>query len=669
MDIVVGLVIIVLLATFVLFLGQRFRVPSIVCFLLIGMLAGPYGLSVLGDQSTIETIGEIGVILLLFTIGLEFSFEKLLGAWRICVIGGAIQVVTTITVAAVVMSFNGLRFAEAVFFGFLLSLSSTAIVMKVLQERGEVETVSGRTLLGILIFQDLAIIPMILVAPLLLGNSITSVSSLPLAVTKVITIFAILIVAAGWIVPAILFRVAKYRNRELFFFTIAAICFAVAWLTYEAGLSYSLGAFVAGLIIGESEFSIDAMSNIIPLRDIFAAIFFVSIGMLLDTSVLLTNYSIILTIVLIILVVKVMTGWLSASVLGLPLRVSIFTGLALAQIGEFSFVLAKSGLDLGLVPDGPYQYFLAAAIITMAMTPFVMNAAPAITSVVARIAPRRIVEIGSGHYSPEQQEARLQDHLIIIGYGMTGKSAAQAAAIAGIPYAVIDLDPDVIRVGQKDDPDHRFFFGDAAYEEVLVHAGIEKARGVVVAVSEQDAIPQIVHAARKKTSSAYILVRTRYLRDVKRILDLGADEVIPEEFETSVEIFGRILARYLSGTSELDRFVSRVRENTYIPFAKENTSLKDTGIPGNLQDLRFRVFPVVPGSLVIGKTPEELNFRKKYGIISLVMRRENNGVILLEENRKIDSYDDMILFGSESEIENLSPLFSGTGNGTDSGSQ
>ncbi|MEN6610267.1 MAG: cation:proton antiporter, partial [Methanoregulaceae archaeon] len=577
-------------------------------------------------------------------------------------VGGAIQVCTTIAVAAFVMSLNGLRFPEAVFFGFLISLSSTAIVMKVLQERGEVETVSGRTLLGILIFQDLAIIPMILVAPLLLGTSTTSVNSLPLAVSKVITILAILVVSAGWIVPALLYRVAKYRNRELFFFTIAGICFAVAWLTYEAGLSYSLGAFVAGLIIGESEFSIDAMSNIIPLRDIFAAIFFMSIGMLLDTSVLLTHYTIIISIVLVILFVKILTGWLSTAVLGLPLRVSIFTGLALAQIGEFSFVLAKSGLDLGLVPDGPYQYFLAAAIITMAMTPFVMNSAPAVTNFISRVAPRRIVEIGSREEQPEKQEQDLTDHIIVIGYGMTGKSAAHAAFIAGIPYAVIDMDPEIIRTGQKEDPGHRFFFGDGTYEEVLVHAGIEKARAVVIAVSGQDAIPQIVHAAREKSPSAFILVRTRYVRDVKRILELGADEVVPEEFGTSVEVFARVLAKYIVSREDMDRFVNRIRGSTYLPFARisPGNSLED--FTEKFRNFRFHTLHVAPAAMVAEKTLSELDFRKKYGIVVFALRRGDSTLSFLDNDMRIHGNDDLILFGSDSDIQSLRPLFAGADN-------
>ncbi|MFA6224745.1 MAG: cation:proton antiporter [Methanoregula sp.] len=342
MDVILALVCLGLLTIALLTAGVHFKIPSIVCLLIIGILAGPYALSILTDQTTIETMGEIGVILLLFAIGLDFSFEKLLGAWRTVIIGGGLQVVTTIVAASSLMYFaRGLQFTEAVFFGFLVSLSSTAIVMKVLQERGEVETISGRTLLGILIFQDLAIIPMILITPLLIGSGGPSYESLPFHVAKVIGIFTILIVSTRWVVPWFLYRVTKQRNRELFIFSVAGTCFTVAWLTNAAGLSYSLGAFVAGLIISQSEFSLDAVSNIIPFRDVFSAIFFISIGMLLDPSVIFTRYEIIFTLVTIILVVKVVTGTFAATILGMPVRVAVFTGLALAQIGEFSFVLAK----------------------------------------------------------------------------------------------------------------------------------------------------------------------------------------------------------------------------------------------------------------------------------------------------------------------------------------
>jgi monovalent cation:H+ antiporter-2, CPA2 family len=607
MEVILAVLCLGVLAIALLAAGLYFKIPGIVCFLVIGVLAGPYALSIVTDQPTIETIGEIGVILLLFAIGLEFSFKKLLESWRVVIIGGILQVMTTIIAASSLMYFlRGLHFTEAVFFGFLVSLSSTAIVMKVLQERGDVETVPGRTLLGILIFQDLAIIPMILLTPILIGSGGPSYDSIPLQLAKVIGIFAILIVSARWAVPWFLFHVAKQRSRELFVFSVAGICFAVAWLTNTAGLSYSLGAFVAGLIIGESEFSIDAVSNIIPFRDVFAAVFFISIGMLLDPRVILTNYEIVFTLVAVILVVKTITGAFAASVLGMSSRVAVFVGLALAQIGEFSFVLAKSGLGSNLIGTGPYQFFLAGAIITMAATPFTMNAAPIITGLFYRVFPSCKPHVGKDGEATGTPEP-LHDHLIIAGYGVNGRSVARAAEIIGMPYIAIDLDPEVIRREPADGGSKCILFGDASSEEILGHAGIERARSMVIVISEQDVIPRIVHLARTLSPKIHIMVRTRHVSDVRHLIGLGADEVIPDEFETSAWIFSRVLADSTLQEREIHEMVQKISGNRSRLFIRhpEGSGSVSQDTDETFGSLSIHNLLVADGAHVIGRTLDE----------------------------------------------------------------
>ncbi|MFA5416649.1 MAG: cation:proton antiporter, partial [Methanoregula sp.] len=463
MEFMLAGVCVLLLSVILLYLGQRFRLPSIVSFLVIGMLVGPFGFAIITDQGVIDTIGEIGIILLLFTIGLEFSFQKLLRSWRTVIIGGMVQVCITIIAITLITRLFRMPFNEALIFGFIVSLSSTAIVMKILQEKGEVDTLQGRTLLGILIFQDLAIIPMMLVLPLLAGNGNLDLSTLPLQVGKVAFIILVILVMARWIIPAFLFRVAREKNRELFLITIAGICIVIAYLTNEAGLSFTLGAFIGGLIIGESDYNIDALSHIIPFRDVFAAIFFLSIGMLLDTRTVVANYEYVTLIVIVIIVVKILTGAFSAAVLGMPTRICVFTGFALCQIGEFSFVLAKTGLDSTLIPVGVYQVFLAGAIITMALTPFTMNAAPGFVDWLYRVVPRRFVNKKAVVETPNPEE-ELANHIVIAGYGISGKSVAQAATIAGIPYMVIELNPEIIQRERSRFRPH-FIFGDAVQRE------------------------------------------------------------------------------------------------------------------------------------------------------------------------------------------------------------
>jgi monovalent cation:H+ antiporter-2, CPA2 family len=652
MDMILAVVCLGILTISLLVLGLRFGVPSIVCFLVIGILAGPYALSIVTDQTAIEEIGEIGVILLLFAIGLEFSFKTLIESWRTVIIGGTLQVTTTILAAASLMYLlRDIRFSEAVFFGFLVSLSSTAIVMKVLQERGQVDTVSGKTLLGILIFQDLAIIPMILITPLLIGSETPSYDSIPLQVAKVVGILVILIVSARWVVPWILYRVARQRSRELFIFSVAAICFAVAWLTNTAGLSYSLGAFVAGLIIGESEFSIDAVSNIIPFRDVFAAIFFMSIGMLLDPGVLFTRTDIVITLLAIILVAKAVTGTLTAAFLGLPVRVAVFVGLALSQIGEFSFVLAKSGLGTNLLGEGPYQVFLVSAIITMAATPFSMKAAPAVTDLICRVLPSARPapgEPGGDEPSPET----LRDHIIIVGFGMTGQSVARAAEISGIPYTAIDIDPDVVRREQAAGTAQSIFLGEASHAEVLEHAGIRNARAIVIVISEQDMVPRIIHLARELAPEISIVVRTRHVNDVKELLELGADEVIPEEFETSVRIFSRVLARYTLPESEIDVLVKKITGSGYRMFTRksgrsESLAREFQGVFGNL---RIHTIPLAEGSPLAGLDLQELDAWKTWHLGILAIRRGPATITDLGPDTRVLAGDFLIVYASEESV-------------------
>ena len=659
MEMMLAVVILISLAIALLYIGQHFKLPSIVSFLIIGILVGPFGFALITNQSAIEMVGQIGIILLLFTIGLEFSFEKLLRSWRIVIIGGLVQVCTTIVAITLITSYFKMPFNEALVFGFIVSLSSTAIVMKILQERGEVDTIQGRTLLGILIFQDLAIIPMILITPLLVGSGGPDVEHLPLQMGKVTGLLIIIIIMAKWVIPAFLFRVVRLRNRELFFITIAGICVLIAWLTSEAGLSVTLGAFVAGLIIGESDYNIDALSHIIPFRDVFAAIFFLSIGMLLDTRMVFDNMYWVAFIVLIIIGFKILTGAFAAAVLGMPARVCIFTGFALCQIGEFSFVLAQSGLDGKLIPIALYQLFLASAIITMALTPFAMNASPKAVDIMYRLFPKRLSRKAIENDISEDGIQSLSDHIIIAGYGVTGKSVSRAAELTGIPYVVIDLNPEIIKQ-EKAVRRNRVIFGDAVQEEILEHAGIRRARALVVVVSEEIAIPRIVHRARSLSPSVNIIARTRHIRHAKKLLDLGADEVVSEEFEAAREIFTRALKKYQFPETEITKIVDRLQSWGYGKFIKNaENNQQVSGMDSLLHSMRIHTIFVEPGSTAAGKTLAELELKNRFGIVDYGFRREGKTIMQPDETICLKEGDALILFSSDEKSEEIRPLFSG----------
>jgi len=662
MDFMLALVSIVTLSIVLLYVCQLFKLPGIVSFLIIGMLAGPYGFALITDQSLIDTFGEVGIILLLFTIGLEFSFEKLLRSWRIVIIGGLLQLCTTIVAITFVAYALHVPFRGAMFFGFIISLSSTAIVMKILQERREVDTLQGRTLLGILLFQDLAIIPMMLIVPLFMGTSGPDLNDLPLQVGKVAAILLVVIVLARWVIPALLYRVTRQKSRELFFVTIAGICIIVAWLTNLAGLSLTLGAFVAGLIIGESDYNIDALSHIIPFRDLFASVFFLSIGMLLDTKSILGDPAFIMLILLIVTLIigtKILTGVFAAAVLGMPARICIFTGFALCQVGEFSFVLAKTGLDAKFIPDEVYQIFLASAIITMALTPFAMNAAPRAVEMFYRVMPGRASrDTRKSLPGTEPGEAPV-DHIIIAGYGITGRSVARAAEITGIPYKVIELNPDIIR-REKTARRPFFIFGDAVQEEILEYAGIRDARALVVVVSEQEAIPRIVHKARQLAPDIYIIARTQHIRHSQYLLDLGADEVVSEEFEAAREIFTRALKKYHLPETEIAKIVGKLQSWGYAKFVKNaDTGRTIQGMDTVLLSLRIHMLTVEPNSAAEGKTIADLCLKENFGISEYGLRHENTTVFRPDGNTRLRAGDALIIFTTDQTAGELSPRFSG----------
>ena len=659
MDFMLSLVGIGIISIILLYVGAQYRLPSIVSFLIIGMFAGPYGLAIITDQSMIETMGEIGIMLLLFTIGLEFSFDKLLKSWRIVIIGGLAQLCTTIIAITFAAYIIGIPLQSAIVFGFIISLSSTAIVMKILQERREVDTLQGRTLFGILLFQDLAIIPMLLITPVFMGTGGTDLSDLPGEIVKVALILILIIILAKWVIPKLLYKVASQRNRELFFITVAGICVIVAWLTNQAGLSYTLGAFLAGLIIGESDYNIDALSHIIPFRDIFASIFFLSIGMLLNTKSILSDSSfimLILMIVVLIIGIKILTGMFASVILGMPARVSIITAFALCQVGEFSFVLAQTGLDSNFIPANVYQIFLAAAIVTMALTPFLMNAAPHAVELYYRYAPTRILRDPAGCPSGIAPGRSLTDHIVIAGYGITGKSVARAAEITGIPYMVIELNPDIIR-REKSARRPFFLFGDATQDALLEHAGISDARALVVVVSDPEATPRIIHTARHMNPAIYIIARTQHIRHAQYLLDLGADEVVSEEFEAAKEIFTRALKKYRLPDPEIAKIVSKIQNWGYAKFIKNGNTAPTMGMDTVLLSLRIHMLTVEPGSFADGKTIADLDLKDRYGISDFGVRRDNKTTAQPPLNTSLMAGDAFIIFATDQTAKELGPLF------------
>ena len=652
------LLIIFILAIIVLFLFHRFRIPAIVGFLLTGILVGPHGLGLISSVADVETLAEIGVVLLLFSIGIEFSLKGLLRIKRFLLIGGTLQGILTYVVSFTIVRKLGLPLKESAFIGFLITLSSTAIVLKLLQERAEIDSPHGRTALAILIFQDILVVPIMLATPLLAKAEAISWYTIAVLLAKGVGIILLVFLSSQWIVPKILFQITKTRNRELFLIGVLIICFSVAWLTSQAGLSLALGAFLAGLILSESEYSYQALSNILPFRDVFTSIFFVSIGMLLNINFFIQHAQIILFLAAGVLIIKAIVAGLATLLMGFPLRTAILAGLSLSQVGEFSFVLALVGIEHNVLSQEIYQYFLALALITMTITPFIITMGPTIADILLKVPHPKKLQNGLFPLGPKgafKKPKPLKDHLIIVGFGLNGRNVARAAKTANIPYNIIEMNPQTVRSEYvKGEP---IFFGDASQEMILEHGGIKAARLILIVISDPAATRRITELARRLNPKIHIITRTRYVEEMEPLYSLGANEVIPEEFETSIEIFTRVLAKYLIPRDEIENFITEVRSDGYEMFRSIAKKGVTCGSLPAFPELETTSFRVKENSPIAGKTLVQTELRKKYGVTLLVIYRGSE--ILSNPDGKTILYpnDMVLLLGSPDNLLKVADIF------------
>lgn len=655
------IVVILGLAVLINLLFQRIKVPTILGFLITGIVAGPNGLHLVEASHEVELLAEIGIIFLLFVIGIEFSLKSLASIKNTVFWGGLIQVLGTIGITFGVATWMGLSLQQSVFLGFLFALSSTAIVLKMLQEQGEITTPHGRVAVAILIFQDLIVVPMMLLTPLLGGQAEDPIQELLIMTIKVIGVVAVILLLARYVVPKILTAVVKTKSRELFILTVVVLCFSTAWLTSTAGLSLALGAFFAGLIISESDYSHQATANILPFREIFISFFFVSVGMLLDLEFFMGHLFSIHAIAIGVVLAKMLVIGIAAFVLGYPPRTILIASLTLFQVGEFAFLLASTGMPYGLISDHHYQYFLSVSIITMGATPFLMAyATPIANAVIQAPLPKFIrkrvkVITRQKAQSTVDLEEVCHDHLIIIGYGINGQNVAKTAKQAQIPYVIIDANADAFHLAKE--RGESVVFGDASDETILRHVHVQEARVVVVAISDPQATLNIVQRVRSFTETAYLIVRTRYIREIEQLVRFGADEVIPEEFETSIEIFTRVLKQYMVPVHEIKDFVTRIRAGNYdalrniagLPSMRRN----ELSIP----DMEIATLQVQQGrNKLVGKTLIDSQIRSNYDVTVLTIKRGDNYISEVTPDTEIKQDDVLYVFGRPENVARLNEL-------------
>jgi monovalent cation:H+ antiporter-2, CPA2 family len=613
------LVIIFGVSAFVVFFLQKLKVPSIVGFLIAGVALGPHGFGMIREVREVELLAEVGVILLLFMVGLEISLKSLKRIRSTIIGGGFSQVLLTLlATTAIAYPFLG-KLNASLFTGFLVALSSTAIVMRMLFERAEMDSPHGRLSIGILIFQDLCVVPFMLLTPLLAGHQ-GSFAELLWTLSKSATILFIVIFGARWLVPNILHQIVRTRSRELFVITIILLCLGTALLTSRLGLSLALGAFLAGLVISESEYAYQAISDILPFKESFNGLFFISVGMLMNLRFLGENLATILSVVAMILTLKTLTGFVSVHLLGHPIRVSLQTGLHLAQIGEFSFVLAVAGRSAGLITENLYQLFLSASVLTMILTPFILRASPGISS---WMSSKKLLERLDRMKRKAEKEgfpSRREGHVIIVGFGLNGKNLAEVLKETSVPYVVLEINNDtVIQLKKKGEP---IFFGDGTSPEILRKLGIGTARMLVVAISDPASTRRIVQVARKENARLYIIVRTRYTSEVDDLLKLGANEVIPEEFETSIEIFTKVLHHYQVPKNLMIEQIEKIRSGSYEVLRRMDLPAKN--LPEKCEiliDIDTETYLVNDRSHASARSIKDLRIRTKTGATVIAVKR------------------------------------------------
>lgn len=645
------------LAIIVVFICQRIKVPNIVGFLVTGVLAGPHCLGLVKHVSEVEDLAEIGVVCLLFTIGLEFSLKNLIRIKSLILIGGTIQVGFTIAAGALLAYGMGMPGNMSIFFGFMLSLSSTAIVLKILQQRSETESPHGKLSLAILIFQDVIVVVMILVSPILAGKSSSiGLDLLDLAI-KTVSILLVVVITAKWLAPWFLYQLARLRNQQLFLLGIVLVALGATWLTSAFGLSLALGAFIAGLIVSESDFSERALGNILPFRDLFTSFFFVSIGMLLNISYVVQNAYLVFTAAGIVILVKFITAGSAAIILGLPVRTAVLTGIALCQVGEFAFVLSETGSVLGLIDKDSYQLFLGLSVITMLATPFLIASGERLASVALSLPLPGVIRNGFSRGDSMEDAPKQSNHLIIVGFGIGGRNLSQVASTAKIPHVIIELNPDTVRKEQSGGLPINY--GDASTAPVLEHAGVKQARALVIMISDPSANRRIIETARRINTALYIMVRTRFVSDIDYLYYLGANEVVTEEYESSIEILARVLRKYLIPQSDIEKFVAQVRLNHYQVFRKsvyESPTVSDLGL--ELSETEISSIRIDPGFPSAGKSIRELDIRGKFGVTVLAIRRGTELIANPSPDEQIHDDDVLIIIGDPTKLACLNDLFS-----------
>ncbi|HEY3175220.1 MAG TPA: cation:proton antiporter [Candidatus Polarisedimenticolia bacterium] len=668
LDLLRDLVVIFGVSVLVVLLLHRLRLPTITGFLVAGMLLGPHGLSLISDLKRIEVLADAGVVLLLFTVGIEFSLATLRRLWGSALAGGLVPLGVTVALGAGIVPLaggwllpggGGMSVGQGIFLGFLVSLSSTVIPLKALADRGQIDSPHGRATIGVAVLQDLMVIPMMLLVPHLgpgsASGGMMGLVSPALALVQAAAVVAGILVVALWAVPRLLLLLASLKSREVFVISIFCVCLGTAWATSSMGLSLALGAFLAGLAVSESEFGHQALADVVPFRDSLNCLFFVSIGMLMDPGFALRMPLAVAGWAGAIIVFKLALIGGALLIAGQRPTVALQAGLALCQVGEFAFVLMRFASGSHLLPDAPGQVFLTASVATMIVTPLLYAGSSPILAIARRWEDKGWWRPAKDLREPPDRIEALSDHVVIVGYGFNGRNLARVLGEIGIQHVVLEMNPETVRSARREG--EPILYGDASSPGILERLGAARARVLVLAISDPVSTRRAVAVARRSFPALHIVVRTRYLTEVDELYRLGAEVVIPEEVETSMEIFSRVLQQYGVPPEILVKHARRIRTERYGVFISERPAAAGDAEPGSLPKLapliahaQVQVCTIPSDSAAVGKELGEVDLPGTTGAAVLALMRGREIIPGPSPRTLLAAEDLLVLAGTPEQI-------------------
>ncbi len=631
----------------VVYVFHRLKQSPIVGFVITGTIVGPYGLHLINDVESVRTLATVGVMILLFSLGLEFSLKKLMETRIAVLVAGPLQLGATIAAVLLIARYLEIPIGSGLIYGVLVGLSSTAVFMKMLAERGEADAIHGRIGLGIAIFQDLCTIPFLIAIPLLAAEK-ALLSSVASALAKSVALIVVVLIAARYLFPTLLRGILKTTNKELFLITSIFMFLGTAWATANAGVSLGLGSFLAGLILSESEYGHHIFAEVRPFRDSLNSLFFISIGMLVNPGFIASNAALILGITAAIIIGKILITTGAVMACRISMQPAFLSGVALCQVGEFSFILLQAASGLGIIGAAPYQIVLACSVISMLLTPPLFGAARKLVSRYVRDWNPRIT-LGRSSEGNGQRLQDIKDHVIICGFGLSGRNIARVLKANRIPYVIVDLNEQRVRESRRDG--EPILFGDCTSTHILELAGIHRSRVIAFVISDPFATRLAVAAARAMSPEIVVLTRTKYVSDMDALWDQGSTEVIAEEFEASLELMTRILRVYNAPRAMVAAEIKSIRDQRFGIFRERKTTVPRIRLSTEV-DVYTETWEVPPDCSWHGATVEATRLRGETGALILGIVRENHTLNNPGPQEFILSGDRLVLSGTKEQLKN-----------------